>query len=43
VLYPDWTICLLGFTSDEARNMTGRVAGVVICFDVAMHNDCSLI
>ncbi len=43
VLYPDWTICLLGFTSDGARNMTGRVAGVVICFDVAMHNDCSLI
>jgi hypothetical protein len=43
VLCPDWTIHLLGLTSDEAHNMTGRVAGVVTYLDAAMHNDCSLI
>ncbi|KAH9574029.1 hypothetical protein CY35_01G033500 [Sphagnum magellanicum] len=43
VLCPDWTIRLLGLTSDGARNMTGRVAGVVTRLDVVMHNDCSLI
>jgi hypothetical protein len=43
VLCPDWTIRLLGLTYDGARNMTRRVAGVVICLDVAMHSDCSLI
>jgi hypothetical protein len=43
VLCLDWTICLLGLTSNGARNMTGRVAGVVTHFDAAMHNDCSLI
>jgi hypothetical protein len=39
----DWTIRLLGLTSDEARNMTGRVAGVVTRLDTTMHSDCSLI
>jgi hypothetical protein len=43
VLCPDWTIRLLGLTSDGARNMTGRVVGVVTRLDAAMHNDCSLI
>ncbi len=43
VLYPDWTIRLLGLTFDGARNMTGRVAGVVTRLDAAMHSDCSLI
>ncbi|CAK9203949.1 unnamed protein product [Sphagnum troendelagicum] len=43
VLCPDWTICLLGLTSNEARNMAGRVAGVVTRLDAAMHSDCSLI
>ncbi len=43
VLYPDWTIRLLGLTSNGARNMTGRVAGVVTRLDAAMHNDCCLI
>jgi len=43
VLCPDWTIHLLGLTSDGARNMTGRVAGVVTRLDAAMHSDYSLI
>jgi hypothetical protein len=43
VLCPDWTIRLLGLTSDGARNMTRRVAGVVTRLDAAMHSDCSLI
>jgi hypothetical protein len=43
VLCPDWTICPLGLTSDEARNMTGRVVGVVTRLDAAMHSDYSLI
>jgi hypothetical protein len=43
VLCPDWTIRFLGLTSDEARTMTGRVAGVITRLDVAMHSDCSLI
>jgi hypothetical protein len=43
VLCPNWTIHLLGLTSDEARNMIGWVAGVVIRLDAAMHSDCSLI
>jgi len=43
VLCPDWTIRLLGLTSDGARNMTGRVTGVVTRLDAAMHSDCSLI
>jgi hypothetical protein len=43
VLCPDWTIHLLDLTSDGARNMTGRVAGVVTRLNVAMHNDYSLI
>jgi len=43
VLCPDWTIRLLGLTFDGARNMSGRVAGVVTCLDAAMHSDCSLI
>jgi len=43
VLCPDWTIRLLGSTSDGARNMTGWVVGVVTRLDAAMHSDCSLI
>jgi len=43
VLYPNWTIRLLGLTSDEAHNMTGRVASVITRLDAAMHSDCSLI
>jgi hypothetical protein len=43
MLYPNWTIRLLGLTSDGAYIMTGRVAGVVTRLDAAMHNDCSLI
>jgi hypothetical protein len=43
VLCPNWTIRLLGLTSDGARNMTGWVDGVVTRLDVAMHSDCSLI
>jgi len=39
----DWTIHLLGLMSNGARNMTGRVAGVVTRLDAAMHSDCSLI
>jgi hypothetical protein len=41
VLYLDWTIRLLGLTSNGACNMTGRIASVVICLDTAMHSDCS--
>jgi len=43
VFYSDWTIRLLGLTSNGAHNMTGRVAGVVTRLDAAMHNDSSLI
>ncbi len=43
VFCPDWTIRLLGLTSNGARNMIGRVAGVVTRLDAAMHSDCSLI
>jgi hypothetical protein len=43
VLCPDWTILLLGLTSDGARNLTGRVVGVVTRLDAAMHSNCSLI
>jgi hypothetical protein len=43
MLCPDWTIRLLGLTSDGACNMTGWVAGVVTRLDVAMHSDYSLI
>jgi hypothetical protein len=43
VLCPDWTIRLLGLTSDGACNMTGRVVSVVTRLDAAMHSDCSLI
>ena len=39
---PDWKICLLGVTSDGARNMTGRVAGVVTRLDNAMNDACQL-
>ncbi len=43
VLYLDWTICLLGLTSDEACNMTRRVTGVVTHLDTTMHSNYSLI
>jgi hypothetical protein len=43
VLCPNWTIRLLGLTSDEACNMIGRVAGVVTRLDTAMRSNCSLI
>jgi len=43
VLYLDWTIHLLGLTSNKACNMTGRIASVVTCLNVVMHSDCSLI
>jgi branched-subunit amino acid transport protein len=42
ILCPDWKIRLLGVTSDGARNMTGRVAGVVARLDNAMHDACQL-
>ncbi|KAI2506193.1 hypothetical protein MHU86_8228 [Fragilaria crotonensis] len=42
ILCPDWNIRLLGVTSDGARNMTGRVAGVVTHLDNAMHDSCQL-
>jgi hypothetical protein len=42
VLCPDWNICLLGITSDGALNMTGRVADVVTCLNIAMHGACQL-
>jgi hypothetical protein len=40
LLCPNWNICLLGVTSDGARNMTGCVAGVLTCLDNAMHDVC---
>ncbi len=43
VLCPEWTIRLLGLTSNGACNMTRRVTGVVTRLDAAMHSDCSLI
>jgi hypothetical protein len=43
VLCPNWTICLLGLTSDGARNMTRWVVGVVTRLDATMHSDYSLI
>jgi hypothetical protein len=43
ILCPDWKIRLLGVTSDGARNMTGRVAGVITHLNNAMHDACQLI
>ncbi|CAK9196795.1 unnamed protein product [Sphagnum troendelagicum] len=43
VMCPVWTVCLLGISSDGARNMTGQVAGVVTRLNNAMHNECPLI
>jgi hypothetical protein len=43
VMCPVWTVRLLGISSDGARNMTGRVAGVVTRLSNAMHNECPLI
>jgi hypothetical protein len=40
VMCPVWTVCLLGISSDGARNMMGQVAGVVTCLSNAMHNKC---
>jgi hypothetical protein len=42
VLYPNWTICLIGLASDGACNMIGRVVGVVTRLDADMHDDCPL-
>jgi branched-subunit amino acid transport protein len=42
VLCPDWNIRLLGIPFDGARNMTGRVAGVVTRLNNAMHGACQL-
>jgi len=38
VLCPDCTICLLGLTSDRARNMTGRVAVLDLVMEDIMNN-----
>jgi len=43
VMCPVWIVRLLGISSDGARNMTGRVAGVVTHLSNAMHNECPLI
>jgi hypothetical protein len=43
VMCPVWTVRLLGISSDGARNMTGRVTGVVTHLSNAMHNECPLI
>ncbi|KAH8940421.1 hypothetical protein BDL97_15G087400 [Sphagnum fallax] len=37
-----WKVHLLGVTSDGARNMTGRVFGVIIHLNNVMHNECLL-
>ncbi|CAM6049220.1 unnamed protein product [Sphagnum compactum] len=42
VLRPGWKVHLLGVSSDGARNMTGRVSGVVTRLSNAMHNECPL-
>ena len=42
VLCPEWKIRLIGVASDGARNMTGRVAGVVTRLASAMHENCPL-
>jgi hypothetical protein len=43
VFRPGWKVHLLGVSSDGARNMTGRVSGVVTRLSNAMHNECPLI
>jgi len=43
VMCPIWIVRLLGISSDGARNMTGRVAGVVTHLSNAMHNECPFI
>ncbi|CAN5966279.1 unnamed protein product [Sphagnum jensenii] len=43
VMCPVWTVRLLGISFDGARNMMGRVAGVVTHLTNAMHNECPLI
>jgi hypothetical protein len=42
VLCPGWKVHLLSVFSDGARNMTGRVSGVVTRLSNAMHNECPL-
>ncbi len=42
VLRPGWKVHQLGVSSDGARNMTGRVFGVVTRLSKAMHNECPL-
>jgi hypothetical protein len=42
VLRPGWKVHLLGVSFDAARNMTGRVSGVVTRLSNAMHNECPL-
>jgi hypothetical protein len=37
-----WKVHLLGVTSDGARNMTGRVFGVITHLNNVMHNECLL-
>ncbi|CAK9868043.1 unnamed protein product [Sphagnum jensenii] len=42
VLRLDWKVHLLGVSSNGARNMTGRVSGVVTRLSNTMHNECPL-
>jgi hypothetical protein len=42
VLHPGWKVHILGVSSNGARNMTGRVSGVVTRLSNAMHNECPL-
>jgi hypothetical protein len=42
MLCPDWMIHLISLASDGARNMTNRIASIVIRLDAAMHADCPL-
>jgi len=42
ILRPGWKVHLLGVSYDGARNMTGRISGVVTRLNNAMHNECPL-
>ncbi len=42
VFYPNWKICLFGLSSDEARNMTRCVVGIMTQLQDSMHDDYSL-
>jgi len=42
MLYPDWTIRLVGLAFEGVCNMTDYVTGIIIRLDATMHDNCLL-